>query len=110
MSMDYDMTPAPKASRSYVVTLLLAFLLGGFGIHRFYTGYILIGIIQLLTCGGFGWWALIDLIALALNKYVDADGNELEDHNAGCALLVGIVIVFSFIFGGIVMMLSLFSY
>ena len=99
-----------KSQKSWLATLLLCFFLGGLGIHSFYAGKTAFGVIQLLTCGGFGWWALIDLIALALNKYVDADGNELEDHNAGCALLVGIVIVFSFIFGGIVMMLSLFSY
>ena len=43
------------------------------------------------------------------NPYVDAEGNELEGHNAGCALLVGIVIVFSFIFGGFASVLSLFS-
>lgn len=109
MSMDYDMNPAPKSQRSYIVTLLLAFFLGPWGIHRFYTGYIIVGILQLLTCGGLGLWTLIDLIALALNKYVDAEGNELEGHNAGCALMVGIVIVFSFIFGGFASVLSLFN-
>lgn len=110
MSMDYEVNQAPKASRSYVVTLLLALLFGGLGIHRFYTGYILIGVIQLLTCGGLGWWALIDLIALAMNKYVDVDGNELENHNAGCALIVGIILVFGFVLGGITALLSMFSH
>lgn len=110
MSMDYDLNQAPKSSRSYVVTLLLATFFGGFGIHRFYTGYILIGIIQLLTAGGFGIWALIDLIALVMNSYRDFEGNELEGHNAGCALVVGIILVVSFIVGGISTMLSMFSH
>lgn len=101
MSMDYEQNVAPKSSRSYILTLVMALLLGGLGIHRFYTGYVVIGVIQLLTCGGFGWWALIDLIALALNKYVDAEGNELEGHNAGCGLIVLLIIVLTFIIGGL---------
>jgi len=110
MSMDYEIQQAPKSSRSYIVTLLLALFLSGFGIHRFYTGYILIGIIQLLTAGGFGIWALIDLIALVMNSYRDAEGNELEGHNAGCAMIVGIVLIISFVMGGISTMLSFFSH
>ena len=110
MSMDYEIQQAPKSSRSYIVNLLLAMFLSGFGIHRFYTGYILIGIIQLLTEGGFGIWALIDLIALVMNSYRDAEGNELEGHNAGCAMIVGIVLIISFVMGGISTMLSFFSH
>ncbi len=109
MSMDYEMNTMPKAQRSYIVTLLLAFFLGPWGIHRFYTGYIIVGILQLLTCGGLGLWTLIDLISLVLNKYVDADGNELEGHNAGCALIVGLIIVFTFVIGGFTSLLSIFS-
>ena len=33
------MNPA-QSQRSYVVTLFLAYFLGIFGIHRFYTGYV----------------------------------------------------------------------
>lgn len=109
MSMDYDMNQAPKSSRSYVVTLLLAFFLGWLGIHRFYTGYIWIGIIQLLTAGGFGLWSLIDNIALVMNGYRDAEGNELEGHNMGCALIVGFFIIISFILAGLKGVLSVFA-
>ncbi|HIF61703.1 MAG TPA: TM2 domain-containing protein, partial [Candidatus Pelagibacter sp.] len=38
--------------------------LGFLGIHRFYLGYTLIGIIQFLTGGGLMIWVLIDLIRL----------------------------------------------
>ena len=109
MSMDYDVNQQRESSRSYVVTLLLAFLFGGFGIHRFYTGYIVIGVIQLLTAGGFGLWALIDLISLALNKFVAVDGNELNDYNPGCGLIVLALIIVSFIIGGITSVLSMVS-
>ena len=46
------------------VAFILCFFLGGLGIHRFYLGYPLIGVLQILTLGGFGIWILIDLIRI----------------------------------------------
>ena len=48
---------------------------GTFGIHRFYLGYIGIGIIQLLTLGGLGIWSLIDLIRIAIGDLTPKDGD-----------------------------------
>lgn len=67
--------------KSYTATLLLSFFLGILGIHRFYTGYIGLGIIQLLTLGGCGLWTLIDFISICFNNYKEANGQELEDYN-----------------------------
>ena len=69
------------AGRNYVPTLLLSTFLGSLGIHRFYTGYIGLGVLQLITCGGCGIWALIDFVCICFNKYEDADGDELEKVN-----------------------------
>ncbi|QIX63433.1 TM2 domain-containing protein [Hymenobacter lutimineralis] len=56
---------APLAEgKSQAVALILVLLVGGLGIHRFYLGYTGIGIAQLLTLGGCGIWALIDLIRI----------------------------------------------
>jgi TM2 domain-containing membrane protein YozV len=38
--------------------------LGWLGVHRFSTGHVVSSIFQLLTFGGFGIWALIDLIMI----------------------------------------------
>ena len=38
--------------KSKLTAILLWFFLGSLGIHRFYLGYTLIGVIQLLTFGG----------------------------------------------------------
>ena len=56
---------------------LLPFFVGLSGIHRFYTGHIGIGVIQLLTLGGCGVWQLIDFIIILSGSYRDSDGNLL---------------------------------
>ena len=63
--------------KNWLVTLLLAIFLGYLGIHRFYSGHFLIGIIQLLTGGGCGIWYIIDIILIVTNQYKDSNGNYL---------------------------------
>ena len=48
--------------------------MGGFGVHSFYTGKALIGVLQLITLGGCGIWALIDFIMIIVGSYKDAQG------------------------------------
>lgn len=64
-------------SKDWLTTLILCFFLGFFGVHRFYTKHIGIGVAQLLTGGGCGIWALVDFIMILTGSYKDADGNEL---------------------------------
>ena len=68
----------PVSDRDWIVTVLLAFFLGVFGVHRFYTGNIGIGVVQLLTLGGCGIWALIDFILILVGSYTDAEGRQLR--------------------------------
>ncbi|MFT4661217.1 MAG: TM2 domain-containing membrane protein YozV [Flavobacteriales bacterium] len=71
--------PTPSSGgKSQLVALLLVILIGGLGIHRFYLGYIGIGIIQLLTLGGCGIWALIDLIMIITGD-LKPNGGEYTD-------------------------------
>ena len=58
---------------------LMCFFLGCFGVHRFYTGKIGTGVLQLLTLGGLGIWALIDLILLACGVFKDKEGNKITE-------------------------------
>ena len=60
--------------KSQVTALLLALFLGGLGIHRFYLGYTWQGVVQLLTLGGLGIWALIDLIRIITGDLKPKDG------------------------------------
>ena len=63
--------------KSKLTAILLFLFLGSLGIHRFYLGYTLIGVIQLPT---FGWvliWTFVDLIRLITGSLKDSEGNEL---------------------------------
>jgi hypothetical protein len=71
--------PGRQSDKSFLVALLLALLLGGLGIHRFYLGYTGTAVIQLLTCGGCGIWALIDAILIAAGSLKDPNGLPLKD-------------------------------
>jgi len=56
---------------------LLSFLLGYFGADRFYLGQTLLGIVKLLTCGGFGIWYIVDVLIIGMGKMKDSEGNSL---------------------------------
>jgi TM2 domain-containing membrane protein YozV len=77
---------------------LLAMFLGVFGVDRFYLGYTVLGIIKLVTFGGCGIWAFIDLFLIILKKVPDAQGRPLRfvspvpasEKDWGSALLLSI--------------------
>ena len=70
-------TAAATSQKAWIVTLLLSFFLGALGVHRFYVGKVGTGILMLLTVGGFGVWALIDFIMIAVGKFSDKQGLPL---------------------------------
>jgi len=63
-----------RSEKGFVPTLLLAIFLGGLGAHRFFVGKIGTGIVQLLTLGGLGIWALIDIIMIIVGSFKDKQG------------------------------------
>ncbi|WP_294366127.1 TM2 domain-containing protein [uncultured Ruminococcus sp.] len=63
--------------KSKTTALILSILLGELGIDRFYLGYTGLGILKLITAGGFGIWWLIDVILIATGKMTAKDGSEL---------------------------------
>jgi len=77
-SVEEMTSPAAGGGKSQLIALLLAFFVGYIGIHRFYLGYTTIGIIQLLTGGGCGIWALIDLVRIITGDLKPKDGEYAE--------------------------------
>jgi hypothetical protein len=81
--------------KSFLVTWLLSLLVGVLGVDRFYLGKIGTGIAKLLTFGGLGIWALVDLVLILTNKQTDKQGRRLEgyDKHKVVALIVTAVFV-----------------
>jgi len=67
----------PALGKSWAVALLLCIFFGALGLHRFYVGKIVTGIVLLITLGGFGIWWIIDLIRIAIGSFDDDEGRPL---------------------------------
>ncbi|MCO4273036.1 Ltp family lipoprotein [Pseudarthrobacter sp. HLT3-5] len=91
---------AQQGNKSFLVTWLLSLLLGVLGVDRFYLGKVGTGILKLITLGGIGIWALIDLILVLTNKTRDKQGLPLEGyekHKKVALIVTGVVILLSIV-------------
>ncbi|MCW2135087.1 Ltp family lipoprotein [Arthrobacter sp. VKM Ac-2550] len=89
------------SNKSFLVTWLLSLLLGVLGVDRFYLGKIGTGVLKLVTFGGLGVWALVDLILVLANKTRDKRGLPLEGydkHKKMAWIVTGVFILLSIIF------------
>ena len=74
------------SEKSRVTAGVLGVVLGGLGVHRFYLGYIGIGVVQILatvfTCGICGLWGFIEgiIILAGGGSWKDAKGRFLRPH------------------------------
>ena len=70
--------PGVYSDKDWLTAVLLSLFVGILGIDRFYLGYTGLGILKLITCGGLGIWALIDLILIVMGRLPDANGLPLR--------------------------------
>ena len=70
--------PGLFSQKEWLTALLLSVFVGSLGVDRFYLGQTGLGIVKLITFGGCGVWALIDIIMIALNKVTDTQGLPLR--------------------------------
>jgi len=85
VSGDESSTDAPLRGRlpALVLSLLPLVMMPLCGLHRFYTGKFVSGVVYLLTLGLFGVGQLIDVVLIALGEFRDAEGRLLTTWRGG---------------------------
>lgn len=66
-----------RSPHNRVVALIFAVFFGTFGLHRFYTGRYLTGLLWFLTGGLFMFGWIFDLVLLATGTFRDSEGRVL---------------------------------
>lgn len=66
------------SNKSKSTTFLLCYFFGALGVHRFYLGKLITGILMLLTGGGLLIWWLIDLYRIITGRLKDKHGDDLS--------------------------------
>lgn len=66
------------SGKSKTKTFLLCYFFGALGVHRFYVGKLITGILMLLTLGGVTIWWLVDLYRIITGRFKDKQGNDLS--------------------------------
>ncbi len=109
-----DPTSGTRSEKSATTTLLLCLFLGAFGIHRFYVGKIGTGLLMLITFGGFGLWAFIDLVMIATCNFKDKQDRPLiftQGKSAGVKLVLKVIgSLFAAIFVYLFLLITLVMY
>jgi TM2 domain-containing membrane protein YozV len=101
--------------RHFLILFFFSFMWGVFGVDRFYMGFIGTGILKLITFGGFGFWALSDMIIIMTGTFRDKQGRlalQAEEYKkfAGrtilwFAVILGIVVLVN----GILLILGIYQ-
>ena len=68
------------SDKGFVPTSLLCFFFGFLGLHRFYVGKHLTGVLMLVTLGGLGIWQIIDFVRISVGTFTDKDDLTLRQN------------------------------
>ncbi len=108
------------SSKSKSTTFLLCYFFGVLGVHRFYLGKLITGLLMLITGGGFLIWWLVDLYRVVTGRFKDKQGGDLRtapldggQSNAGFWVRLSAFMVDGLVLGLIVLVfieLPLFAY
>jgi len=71
-----EVLPA-TGGKDWLITLILCAAGGLWGLHRFYTGHLIMGLLELMTFGGCGLLIVYDMILIVTGKFKDSQGRPL---------------------------------
>lgn len=89
--------------RHYLATFFLTFLWGAFGVDRMYMGWYGLGILKLITFGGFGIWTIVDFFFVISGYMRDKQGREMIGIVEYKRFAWRVVIIFALVLGLIVL-------
>jgi len=81
-----------ESDKSFVATWLLSWFFGYLGIDRFYLGHVGLGVAKLLTFGGCGIWAFVDLILVLSGNMKDVQGRTLAGYQQNKTMAIAVTV------------------
>ena len=66
------------SGKGEILMMVMAGFFGCYGVDRFMLGEVGLGVAKLLTCGGCGIWAMIDLIMIATAQFTYVNGKIIN--------------------------------
>ena len=72
------MNQTAVSDKNFLLVATLCFVLGVFGVHRFYCGKIMSGFLMVFTIGGLRIWALVDFIIVCFGEFTDSQGRKIK--------------------------------
>ncbi|MXZ03186.1 MAG: TM2 domain-containing protein [Chloroflexi bacterium] len=82
-----------KKNRKAAGILLILGIIGIHGLHRFYVGKNVMGLLMLLTFGGLFIWSLFDLVAVLRGQFTDCYGRQLTTARSDVIVILGVFLV-----------------
>lgn len=88
--------------RHFLAVFFLSYMWGMFGVDRFYLGKVGTGILKLITFGGFGLWAIVDMFLILAGTMKDKQGREMLQHKEYKKFAYMTILIFAVVLGIIV--------
>ena len=89
--------PKDLKQRHFLAVFFFSFMWGIFGVDRFYLGKYGTGFLKLITLGGFGIWAMIDLSLVMAGAMRDRNGNEMLEYQRYKKFASRTIMIFSLV-------------